>query len=300
MIQSDLKSLSRYLSWALNTDVRALGLTSMAGGVHHNWCVTVETAGNVKKFVVRRMPPSEQFGYARREVTPYRLQKEFNVLQELAAIPLAVPKAWGFDEEGEFLGTPAFVMEFIEGITVLEAVQQKPDVVLPSYAEAIVAMNAILPAQVPSSDPPTNCDPEPLRWLVDHSRGLQLPVGFARGLEMLHDIPPYRPAPAFGNGDLNPQNFIYTPNGITIIDWEYAGFNDPLMELMLLHVWPEDEPFLAAYPLDHLYCNLTKIDSELLRWYELYGALSGWIYAAKDNRLTNMVRHEHWLNKLLS
>jgi aminoglycoside phosphotransferase (APT) family kinase protein len=298
--------VSEYLSWALDTDAEVQSVSSLAGGVHDNYLVQGHVNETTCRFVVRRMPPPGAAGFARSEVMIYSLQAEFNVLQSLENAALRTPKVCGFDYEGKFLGTPSFLMEYIEGPTVLDAIAFDPSMVLQKFADTIFGMNQISPAEVPGVTAPAGAAKEQparglLDWLIVQTQTIDVPTVFKGGLEMLtEEFPAHTPQSAFGNGDLNPQNFIYMADGsIAVVDWEYAGFNDPLAELMLLHSWPEQRPFLNTYPLDSLYCEIAGLDPKLLCWYEVYGALNGWVFAARDHRFDALALYEQQASALL-
>jgi len=195
------------------------------------------------------MPCTENFGFARK-ISPYNFEVEFTALKELEKVALPTPKVWGLDMTGKFFGTPAFIMEYIEGPTLLEVVESNPEEVVNRFAETILEMNQITTAQVPGVvthlSMPENAPADSLGWLENQTKHIDVPDFFMNGFKVLEkEYPCNRPVKAFGNGDLGPQNFIYTSDGsIVILDWEYVDFNDPLAEIMLLHVWPKDDPFL--------------------------------------------------------
>jgi aminoglycoside phosphotransferase (APT) family kinase protein len=272
----------------MDADVAIDAITLLAGGVHHNLKVEAKIDGKPAIFVIRRMPPLSTFGFHRTEVAPYSLATEFAVLRDLEGAPLRTPRVRGCDGDGAFLGTPAFLMEYIAGPTVAEAIAAAPQTILPRFVEAIATMNAIPASLVPSIvaryGEPSPSPPDIAEWLTSQIRDMPAPPIVGQGLAVVcRSVPDHRPAPCFGNGDLNPLNFIVTGDGeIAIVDWEYAGFNDPLLEIMLLHDWPPESPLLNRYPLDQLYCEHAGTDRALLPWYELCGTLSSWIAAVRD------------------
>ena len=141
-----------------------------------------------------------------------------------------------------------------------------------------------------------------MEWMLRQTEKVELPDVVKRGLAVAQDTEPsQRPRFVFGNGDLGPGNFIARKDGsVAVVDWENVGFNDPVSEIMLLHTWPEDEPFLTLYPVDRMYCDRAGLDASILPWYELIGALCGWWYATKDQNARSRRHHEQWLVDLLA
>ncbi|MBI1922640.1 phosphotransferase [Candidatus Poribacteria bacterium] len=262
--------------------------------------------GESQKYVIRQMPPAESFGFARNQVKPYDLQLEFLALKDLERLSLKTPRVWGLDDRGKFLTRPAFVMEFIEGPTVLEASQENSEQVVRQFTETIWQMNQIPPSDVPNvvkvCGEPEVDESGGVAWMEDQVKNMRLPSFVKRGIEILEQEKPDRlPPSAFGNGDVGPMNFILAGDGsITVVDWEYVGFSDPIGEMMLLHIWPEDKPFLKDHPVDRLYCQLADLDEKILRWYKLRAALGGWIYATKDKDRKGIFLHERLIIETLA
>jgi len=303
MEKHDNQKLSQFLSWAMTSEVRALDVSELAGGVHTNLVVRCEIDGANDVCLVRMMPPEDSFGFARTQVSAYDLGKEHAVLTDLQRSNIRVPKVWLLDEKGDFLGQPAYPMEYIQGETVLQIAQRAHDEIDREFTQTIISMNQIGPEQIPQlvgkTGPPAGKPADLLGWLRNQIAKKEVPSEFQNGLAFLEaEQPGQRPLPRFGNGDLNPMNFIRTEAGeIAVIDWEYAGFNDPIAEIMLLHTWPEDEPFLNKHPVDRIYCELTGVPVTILKWYEVLSAISGWIYAVNDKNGKRMELHADHFNR---
>lgn len=298
--------VSRFLSWSIGASIKAVAASELAGGVHTNLLVDCVVAGRNERFVVRMMPPADCFGFARKQVVPYDLQNEHATLVELQGCDLPVPKVWRFDETGEMLGRPAYAMEFIPGDTVLQVALRGHNGIDRSFAEAISRMNRIKPRQLPQLIKrvglPDRQPADLLGWLHTQVERIDIPMELRRALDFVDaEQPSNRPCPTFGNGDLNPTNFICRDDGsIAVVDWEYAGFADPIAEIMLLHTWPEDAPFLQSHPIDRIYCEMNGVSATLLKWYEVCSAISGWIYAANDDNRTRMKLHKDHLSRCLN
>jgi len=296
--ENKISKITIFLSQVFDSDIKVQAIKLLYGNVHQNLFIECKSNNKLLKLVVRIMPDYKNSGFER-QILPYNLEKEYHILKDLEKVDFITPKVFGIDRSGEIFGSPSFIMEFIEGRTVLEAIRNDPEGILNNYVDTILLMNSISPFQLPSFNDKNNITGNKpvnlLGWLTEQSKTSEVPSFFQQGLEYLKDIPPNRPLPVFGNGDLNPQNFIHMNNGsIAVVDWEYAGFYDPLAELMLLHVYPEERPFLSEYPLDKIYCQKAGFDVSMLKWYELYGALNAWIFAFKNNEKVKMDKYEKY------
>lgn len=295
-------TIERYLRWAFDEHVTVTSVTPLPGRVHKNIHVFALVSGAPRQVVIRVAPAAPASSLAR-EVKPYDIAAEFAALRDLETHPLPTPRVWGLDEHGRRLGAPAFAMQYIAGATVLAAAEREPERVLRAYVDALVCMNGIRASDVPSVPaPPDDCGPADLvGWLRRRIDARPCPPRVRAGLRALEDAAPHgRPVPAFGNGDVGPQNFIYQADGkVAVVDWEYVGFADPLNEIMLLHTWPPRAPFLSRYPVDRMYCDATGIDPAVLGWYELAAALTAWVFAASDRDEMNRVAHEDWVDAIL-
>ncbi|MBT3271382.1 phosphotransferase [Candidatus Poribacteria bacterium] len=304
MSQPTPRTVERYLRWAFEDEVSVAGLAPLPGGVHDNIHARVVVGGVARQVVIRVAPIAPPGSHAR-AVKPYDIAAEFAALRDLHTHTLPTPCVWGLDDAGAHFGSAAFTMQYIEGATVQDAAAREPERVLRAYVEALVCMNGIGAADVPSvTAPPRDGAPADLvGWIRRQADALPTPPRVRAGLRTLADAEPEgRPRPAFGNGDVGPQNFIYQANGAAaVVDWEYVGYADPLSELMLLHTWPPQAPFLGRYPVDRMYCDAMDIDPAVLEWYELYAALTAWIFAASDGDGDDARRaaHEDWVGDML-
>ncbi len=73
-------SISRYLSWALNASTDVLSIFPLTGERHQNLLVKVFLSSKEHNVVIRRMPCTENFSFARK-VFPYNLEAEFTALK---------------------------------------------------------------------------------------------------------------------------------------------------------------------------------------------------------------------------
>jgi aminoglycoside phosphotransferase (APT) family kinase protein len=274
--------IQKYVTWALAKVALVNCVRVLAGGIHNNRFTEVTVDGEVRRFVVRMAPVSRSPKSIKRMVRPYDIESEFRALQDLTSTPVRTPKVWGLDLESRFLGRPCFLMEYLGGPTVLEAIEFDPTVIL-EYVETIRLMNDVQPSQLPSISTLNVKWPDFTEILTSTQLHDSSPPDLlCRAIEVSTITRPlHLPAPTFTNGDLGPANFIVCDDGrIGVVDWELVGYSDPLAELMLLHWWPAEQPFLSRYPIDRLYCERCGYDTTLLPWYRLNSAIYGWLQAA--------------------
>lgn len=276
----------------------------LAGGVHHNQGVEIAIGAQVRRFVVRIAPQPQFRNSIARAMRPYDIASEFHALRDLNGGRLRTPAVWGLDAEGEMLGEPCFLMEHLDGPTVLDVAASDP-AAIHAYVSAIREMNSIGPTGVPSVRSPEVVSHRtrgvPDSWISAELSGTGAPALLWRAMEFSDRTkPPHLPDPAFTNGDLGPANFILCTDGrVGVVDWDFVGFSDPLAELMLLHWWPPERPFLSRYPVDKLYCQSCGYDAAILPWYRLNGAIYGWLQAALNARADLQVAREAAIRECL-
>ena len=141
---------------------------------------------------------------------------------------------------------PAIVLELIEGETMsLETVRAERNV--PRVAAACRMLHERTPAFGNRFDIFRQLD-----GLLElcHRHGLRVPDGYEdrlpaiRRLESALDEHPLALAPC--HNDLLAENFIDTPEGVRIIDWQLSGMNDPAFELGDIAAESDFDPDLAG------------------------------------------------------
>lgn len=172
MSRINKKTLTAYLSWAIDRDITVEKWTTLSGGIHQNLHIYTRSNTGKQEYVIRVMP------FARNNMLPYDMQTEYFALKDLEKVDLSTPKVWGLDLEGQFLGQAVFAMEFVEGISVLDAASDSPKEIPRLFTEAIWKMNQISPDQVPSvatKDPNPQGISNPLSWVQNQLPLSQLP-----------------------------------------------------------------------------------------------------------------------------
>ena len=68
------------------------------------------TSKNGKKAVMRKKPPGKLLSK-----TAHRVDREYKIIHALEKTDVAVPKAYSLCEDDSVVGTPFYVMEFLDG-----------------------------------------------------------------------------------------------------------------------------------------------------------------------------------------
>jgi len=100
--------------------------------------------------------------------------------------------------------------------------------------------------------------------------------------ERLQESMPPPLEPRFGNGDLNPSNVLVRDGKLAgLIDFEFAGFFDPLWEFIAPFGW---SPELRNRGLEERFCRQSGFDLELLDWYRAAALFGWWLGLLADPR----------------
>ena len=68
------------------------------------------TSPNGQHYVLRKKPPGQLVSK-----TAHKVEREYRIIAALAATDVPVPKAYGLCEDGTVIGTPFYIMEFLDG-----------------------------------------------------------------------------------------------------------------------------------------------------------------------------------------
>ncbi|MER5430328.1 phosphotransferase family protein [Streptomyces sp. NPDC002588] len=202
--------------------------------------LTYEIGDGTARWVVRRPPLGHVLA------TAHDMRREHRVISALHPTSVPVPRAVLLCEDEDVLGSPFYVMEFVEGTPYRTAAELAPigaertrGAVL-SLVDTLVELQAVDPAEVGLADfgrPEGFLDRQLRRWgkQLDASRSRDL-----AGIDELHAALgrelPDSPAPAVVHGDYRLDNVLIGPDDSirAILDWEMSTLGDPLTDLGLL------------------------------------------------------------------
>jgi aminoglycoside phosphotransferase (APT) family kinase protein len=245
--------LRRWCAEALGEEF--VGLRRLTGGNSNETSLLETTAG---KRILRR-PPAAAIS-----ASAHSMEREHRILTALEGTAVAAPRPLALCTDSEVLGAQFLVMEFVDGVSLL-------DTLPPAYPEGAASARAIGEALV---DALAALHSAPWReiGLADFGR----PDGFLErqvtrwrgqyGTYKVREIPAFdrvadwleanRPAtfePGILHGDFHLDNCLVSKEPparvLAIVDWEMATIGDPLLDLGLaLAFWGEERPPLPGFP----------------------------------------------------
>jgi aminoglycoside phosphotransferase (APT) family kinase protein len=262
----------------------------LAGGASREiWAFDLVRAGTRERLVLRRDPPGHHVQSSRRD--------EFALLRAAQAVGLPVPRVLWCEADAAALGSPFFIMEFVEGETLARRLLRDAE-----YASARAALPGQLAAALARIHTIDPADPT-LVFLPRPSAGESpVAVELARQEQVYRAITPdphpalelalrwlaaRLPSPApptVVHGDYRIGNVIFGPEGLrAVLDWELAHVGDPREDLgwFCVRSWrfgaddrqagglTDRETFFAAYER----AAGKSVDRAALRWWEVFGNL---------------------------
>ena len=231
----NLPRLIAFLSEALGRTVNGVAdtphlITAGAGMQNRNYACTAIIQGETIDCVLRCQP--EQIQAWRLDWGFYDLEREFRVLQEVAALNLGAPTPQPFGMS-DALGVSGFVMARLPGIPM----EHTPDpALLLSYAR-LVADVSMIPATASAwmaNHLVSRTNENLVAWAESKSADLAGDPLRAYCLQWLRERRPPSGPIVVSHGDPNPGNILVEHGRITgVVDWEFACLtDDPLAALM--------------------------------------------------------------------
>jgi aminoglycoside phosphotransferase (APT) family kinase protein len=174
-----------------------------------------------------------QYGTANLRSDPHSAETEYQLLKQLSAAGLPVPRPYLADESGTIVPGPCLLMEYIEGGRV-----DKPADLASFTRQFAAALAALHDCSITRADVP---------FLPDI--GVSVRAELAAGPHTSDDVipesairqalradwpPPQVTDPVVLHGDYWPGNALWRDGQLTgIIDWEDAAFGDPLADVAI-------------------------------------------------------------------
>ena len=266
-------------------------LKRLAGGASRElWAFdAVPAGGGVERLVLRRDPPGHHGQSSRRD--------EFALLAAAREAGIPVPRVRWCEDDPDVLGSPFFIMDFVEGETLArrllrDAAYAPARAALPAQLAAALARIHAIDAGQPELAflPRAASDETPAA--AELARYEEIYRAIAPdphpAIELaLRWLAPRRPAAsrvAVVHGDYRIGNVIFGPEGLrAVLDWELAHVGDPLEDLgwLCVRAWrfgADERPVGGLCQREELFgayeraCG-AKIDRAAVAWWEVFGNL---------------------------
>lgn len=211
-----------------------------------------------------------------------RGEHEYLALRAMDNIPIPTPCVYGWDPQGQALGVPCFISDYLRGESLLGPMLAGEPWAETLYLDTVCALQAVTPQQLASPELLTAGDETALytlerayAYFSKHPHPLAEKVS-----QKLKENQPLFPESRFSNGDLWLDNFIVRDGKLVgVIDFENAGFSDPIYEFLLAFFV---EPKLRGRGIEQHYCRRMGYDPSVLPWYNGLEYLDTWAWVRKN------------------
>ncbi len=265
------------------------------GAARETHALRATTGTGSHRLVVRRDPSSSLIATSR--------AVEFHALARAHAAGLPVPRPLLLDAKGDWLGTPAFIMEEVEGGQAAGLFEPDPygsarEAVGEALFESLGRLHALVPDAADRAMLPGQDAAGRLAWwretIARHAAGPE-PVARAALRWLERHIPPPSGPPAIVHGDFRSGNFLVRDGRLAaLLDWEMAHIGDPMEDL----AWAAD-PLWSHGDTSRLAATLPparaiarweaasgrRFAHDSWAWWRLFAGLQGlaiWISSADE------------------
>src|SRR4051812_47483883 len=251
----DLAALGAWLDRELGAG-GAIAIEQFPGG-HSNLTYLVRHGD--REYVLRRPP------FGSKVKTAHDMGREFTVLSKLSAVYSRAPRPFAYEQTGEVLGAPFYLMERRRGFVLRKEVPEmlttdlaRARHICEELVDALVDLHAVDFAAAGLGDfgKPVGYIERQVRGWAERYTGSQTD-DIPAMTEVAAWLGAHRPAdgaPALIHNDFKLDNVIFDPSleRITgLLDWEMSTVGDPLMDLgTSLSYWAQadDAPAMRALP----------------------------------------------------
>jgi aminoglycoside phosphotransferase (APT) family kinase protein len=243
----DVSALERYLRGRIEDAEPPFTIRQFRGG-QSNPTYYIETSS--KPVVLRRKPPGHLLPSA------HAVEREYQVMTALRGSGVAVPKTHLLCEDASVIGTPFFIMEYVDGHPMTDATlpDRSPEdrrAIYRSMIEVLARLHTVdwRAAGLADYGKPGNYVARQVhRWTAQYRASETERIdAMDRLIEWLPAHIPAEDAAAIVHGDYRPGNLLLhatEPRIAAVIDWELSTIGHPLVDLghhvLLFRTGPED------------------------------------------------------------
>ncbi|NNF90986.1 MAG: phosphotransferase family protein [Boseongicola sp.] len=260
MSDFDRTALRDAFAPALGPDRGTFDLSRITGGQSNptyflNWAH--------RRLVLRKQPSGPILKGA------HAIDREYRVLQALAATDVPVPAPVLYHDDPATIGTPFYLMERVDGriftdTSLPDLPRDQRAAIWMAVADTLALMHSVRPGDVGLEDfgrPGNYFERQVSRWDRQYRASPSDPIA---DIETVHDwltrnMPPDDDLTALCHGDFRLGNLIFDPSQprvTAILDWELSTLGHPLADLgfcaMPWHSSPEEYGGLLGHDLDAL------------------------------------------------
>lgn len=229
----DVAPLQGYLSAHIPGAARSLGVEQFKGGQSNPTYLLTAADG---RFVLRRKPPGALLPSA------HAVDREFRIIRALHGGPVPVPRPICYCDDAAVIGTPFYVMEYVEGRIfwhpeLVELTAAERGAAYDEMNRVIAAIHSVDPVSVGLGDfgrPTGFVERQIERWTRQYRASELEPIDAMESLiEWLpRNVPPDEPG-RITHGDFRLDNLIFdksSPRILAVIDWELATLGNALSD----------------------------------------------------------------------
>jgi acyl-CoA dehydrogenase len=279
----DLKSLAHYLRAQGLSDGAPIGAVPLAGGQSNP---TFRLQAGAHRYVLRKQPEGLLLSGA------HAVDREYRVISALRDSDVPVPRAYAYCDDAAVIGTPFYIMEFLDGrvfedpsLPGMQPVERRA--IYREMARVLAALHRVDPVAADLQDygrPGNYFARQIARW-SRQCKASEVPVNDAmhRLMDWLPEHVPPDDRTTLVHGDYRLDNLVFhaqEPRVIGVLDWELSTLGHPMSDLayqcMSWHVPPA------------LWRGLGGLDLEAL------GIPSEREYMTLYGPATHRVVAEHW------
>lgn len=225
--------LAAYLRANGLSDAEELTVAPLTGGQSNpTWLLDDGT----RRFVLRKKPPGVLLASA------HAIDREYRVMRALQDSAVPVPRMLAYCDDDVVVGTPFFLMEFLEGRVFVD--QSLPGLSTPERSEMYGDMNRVIAALhsvdfaavgLETFGKPGNYFARQIgRWSRQCAEStLPLPAAMQRLMDWLPRHIPADDETTLVHGDCRMDNLVFHPTEpqiIGVLDWELSTLGHPLAD----------------------------------------------------------------------